>query len=55
MTFFEEFGADVVFHGTVEFPPSKWIHNDSMYVTIGGIRNIKTWSKSALEVMKNIV
>ena len=23
-----------------------WIHNDSMYVKFGGIRNTKTWSKS---------
>ena len=23
-----------------------WIHNDSMYVRFGGIRNTKTWSKS---------
>ena len=26
----------------------EWIHNDSMYVTFGGIRNTKTWSKSNL-------
>ena len=23
-----------------------WIHNESMYVRFGGIRNTKTWSKS---------
>ena len=23
---------------------SVWIHNDSMYVRFGGIRNTKTWS-----------
>ena len=23
-----------------------WIHNDSMYVRFGGIRNTKTWTKS---------
>ena len=25
-----------------------WIHNDSMYVRFGGIRNTKTWSKSTV-------
>ena len=46
--FFQEFGSGpwFVFHWTVGFPPSKWIHNDSMYVTFGGIRNTKAWSKS---------
>ena len=24
-----------------------WIHNDSMYVRFGGIRNTKTWRKSS--------
>ena len=45
--FFPEFGADKsVFHQTVESPPIRWIHNDSMYVRYGGIRNTRTWSKS---------
>ena len=29
---------------------SLFIHNDSMYVRFGGIRNSKTWSKSTLLV-----
>ena len=32
-----------VFHQTVGSPPIRWIHNDSMYVRFGGIRNTKTW------------
>ena len=40
MTFFQEFGADNY------FVPIRWIHNVSMYVTFGGIRNTKTWTKS---------
>ena len=49
MTFFPEFGADksIVFHETVVSPPSKWIHNDSVCVRFGGIRNTKTLSKSS--------
>ena len=28
------------------FIPIRWIHNESMYVRFGVIRNTKTWSKS---------
>ena len=38
LPFFPEFEAG--------FTPIGWIHNDSMYVRFGGIRNTKTWSKS---------
>ena len=42
-----EFGSDKnVFNQTVGSPPIRWIHNDSMYVRFGGIRNTKTWSMS---------
>ena len=42
MTFLPECGADS------NIPTHLWIHNDSMYVSFGGIRNTKTWSKSTL-------
>ena len=43
MTFFPEFGAySPVFHERVGFLPIWWIHNDSMYVRFGGIRNTMT-------------
>ena len=45
MTFFQEFGAGMYFTLKVIFSPLWWIHNDSMYVRFGGIRNTKTWSK----------
>ena len=45
MTFFPEFG--VVFHWRVGSLPIRRIHNDSMYVRFGGIRNTKIWSKSS--------
>ena len=36
-----------------------WIHNDSMYVSFGGIRDRKTWSKSisdhAMEISDNSI
>ena len=49
MTFLLEIEADqsvFVFHQTVGSPLIRWIHNDSMYVRFGGMRNTKTWSKS---------
>ena len=46
MTFFQEFAADKSMH----FVPIRWIHNDSMYVRIGRIRNTKTWSKSSISL-----
>ena len=50
MTFFPEFGANkFVLHQTVGSPPIIWIHNNSMYVRFGGIRNTKTWSKSSVK------
>ena len=48
MSFLPEFG--VVFHQTFGSPPIRWIHNDSMYVRFGEIRNTKTWSKSTVSV-----
>ena len=30
-------------------PLIRWIHNDSMYVGYGGMRNTKTWSKFNLK------
>ena len=42
MTFFQ----DLVLHLTLISTPIRWIHNDSMYGRVGGIRNTKTWSKS---------
>ena len=29
-----------------------WIHDDSMYVRLGGMRNTKTWSKSSRSSIK---
>ena len=40
MTFLPECGA--VFQTSLCIV---WIHNDSMYVRFGGIKNTKTWSK----------
>ena len=45
MTFLPEYVADNVFQISLCII---WIHNDSMYVRFGGIRNTKTWSKSRL-------
>ena len=45
MTFLPECGADK-FISDSNIPTHLWIHNDSMYVRFGGIRNTKTWSKS---------
>ena len=45
MTFLPECGA-VYFISDSNIPTHLWIHNDSMYVRFGGIRNTKTWSKS---------
>ena len=42
MTFCQEFGADK----SLYFVPIRWIHNDSLYVRFGGVRNTNTWSKS---------
>ena len=48
MTFLPECGADksLYFISDSNSPTHLWIHNDSMYVRFGGIRNTKTWSKS---------
>ena len=46
MPFFKNLVRTKVFHRTVGVAPSKWIHNDFMYVRFGGRRNTKTWSKS---------
>ena len=43
MTFLPECGADI---SDCNIATHLWIHNDSMYVRFGGIRNTKTWSKS---------
>ena len=43
------FPDEFVFHQTVESPAIMLIHNDSMYVRFGGMRNTKTWIKSVLE------
>ena len=49
MTFFKNLVlTKVVFHRTIGFPPSEWIHNDSIYIRFGGIRNTMTWSKFTL-------
>ena len=32
-----------------------WIHNDSMYVRFGEIRNTKTWSKSNEKLVQDIL
>ena len=41
------FIKNLVFKNDIrQIPPIYWIHNDSMYVWFGGIRNIKTGSKS---------
>ena len=48
MTFLPECGADI---SDSNIPTHLWIHNDSMYVRFGGIRNTKTWSKSAETVV----
>ena len=49
MTFLPECGADksLYFISDSNIPTYLWIHNDSMYVRFGGIRNTKTWSKSS--------
>ena len=47
MTFWPACGADKSISSLSNLPhPSQWVHNDSMYVRLGGIRNTKTWSKS---------
>ena len=47
MTFLPECGTDKkYFISDSNIPTHLWIHNDSMYVRFGGIRNTKTWSKS---------
>ena len=46
MTFLPECGADLYFISDSDIPTHLWIHNDSMYVRFGGIRNTKTCSKS---------
>ena len=47
MTFLSELKAEFgIFHQTVGSPFIRWIHNDSMYVRFGGMRNTKAWSKS---------
>ena len=46
------FGVDIsVFHETVTSPLTRQIYNASMYVRFGGVKNTKTWSKSAKHVM----
>ena len=48
MTFYQnlELTKVFVFHQTEGSLLISWIHNDSMYVGFGGMRNIKTWNKS---------
>ena len=47
MTFSPEFGADKSISSDNRFSPLiSWIHNDSMYVRFGGMRNSKAWCKS---------
>ena len=47
MAFLPECGADKMYIiSDSNIPTHLWIHNDSMYVRLGGIRNTKTWSKS---------
>ena len=53
--FFQEFGADSYFILAVISTSISWIHNDSMYVRFGGIRNTKTWSKSRFHCNENIL
>ena len=45
MIFLPEFGADKSISSDIRLK-SLWIHNDSMYVGFGGMRNTKTWIKS---------
>ena len=45
MTFLPECGLTKVFQISLCIV---WMHNYSMYVRFGGIRNTKTWSKSRL-------
>ena len=56
VTFLPECGADKSISSlTVISPPHLWIHNDSMYVRFDGMRNTKTWSKSTLLLVGDIV
>ena len=49
MTVLSELGADKGFCILADsrFTVIGWIHNDSMYVRFGGMRNTETWSKSS--------
>ena len=42
MTFLSECGADKSISSDSNVPTHLWIHNDSMYVRFGGIRNTKS-------------
>ena len=46
--FYQNLGLTKVFHQTVGSPLIKRIHNESMYVRFGGMRDTKTWSKSTM-------
>ena len=54
MTFLPECGADN-FSRQKFFLLIKWVHNDFMYVRFAGMRNTKTWNKSSIGHIPEIV
>ena len=47
MAFYQNLGLTKVFYQTVDSSLIRWIHNDSMCVRFGGMRNTKTFGKSS--------
>ena len=48
LLFYENLGLTkvFVFYHIAGSPLNRWIHNDSMDITFGGMENITTWNKS---------